>query len=62
MGADRFQKWKDLVDRVMKISDRHLRRYINLRQRIEAQCDEWDGYSKGESQTTKALRDILNNS
>lgn len=52
----------ELVDIVCKMSDRHLRRYLNLRQGLEELCDQWDVYSKGESPTTAAIRKVIRDS
>jgi hypothetical protein len=30
-----------------------------LRERVEALCDEWDRYSKGESATTRRIREAI---
>jgi hypothetical protein len=51
-----------LVDIVCKMSDRHLRRYLRLRQDLEAWCDQQDVYSKGESPTTAQIRKIITDS
>lgn len=51
-----------LVDIVCKMSDRHLRRYLRLRQDLEEWCRQQDVYSKGESPTTAQIRRIITNS
>jgi hypothetical protein len=45
------RNWR-LVDILIKMCDRRTRAIVNV---LEL-CDEWDGYSKGESPTTKRIR------
>lgn len=59
---DRFREAqkhiRDLEDELEKVLEK-LDRANAANERVEKLCDEWDGWTKGESPTTKRIREEL---